>query len=216
MIPSRKARPRLRTAFLAALTTALPAILSCSAVSQLLATPTPTATPTPLPTPTPTPVPLADRDLSEVVLRQSDLPDEFSEAARLEGAVEMDEIFPGSPAVHENLVNGYHVGFATDDYSRNVICNVFVYGDEASAREAYRAILSDSSGEALDAPDIGAESGGTQTVLTLGEQKIHATLVVWRYREAVAAVSLVSFRAEPTGDVLDYARLVQARLEGEE
>ena len=166
-----------------------------------------------------TPVPLADRDLSMIALRQSDLPSVFANSdpslSDLEGRFEQDL------EVHNKVIDSYGVFYLAASTPHSLDNLVVVYEDEAQAMKAFQAMASSMSGttstEELEIPQVGTESRGvcgTSFVPDLGVT-IHHTQILWRYEEAVAFVTILGPSRPSVSQMVQLAQLVQTRLESE-
>jgi hypothetical protein len=199
--------------------------LSCSVVSSLLATSTPTATftpsptatltPTPTATFTPTPIPLANRDLSQMVLRSSDVPSNYSGVVIYDGVEETNDVYSRTVELHSNLVDGYYAGFNTADWVYLIQSGVFVYDNEENSQKAYRALIFTYGGQSVVTPVIGSESTAFSGNWTDANGYIYYySEVIWRYKEAVAFLYISGPYKPLDSELVRLTQLMQARIEG--
>ena len=196
-------------------------VLSCTTVKQAIwpptqtSTPTSTSTPTPTPTNTPTPtrIPLAERDLRDIALQKSDLPDP-------EGFVEFDipdiqdlaEDMDGSAAspLMQNVVKGYASFFNSIDGSAMFANLILVYQDVESAETAFEEYIDGlSSGEEIDLPLIGDVSIG----VTVSSSRMTSFVIAWRYEEAFLELDYVGEDDIDIEEMIRMAQAIQSRLE---
>ena len=158
----------------------------------------------------PTRAPLSERDPSLLALQLAELPDEVS----VTEIVNMDESYTDQPDVHAGLVQGYQVSHRTDDWSRAFYNGVFVYGDAAQAKKAYRAILLQTGEEPVVVSEIGTEAAAISREDDTDAGTLHMKMVVWRYDNAAAFLLEATYRSPPPLDELvRLCQLVQSRLE---
>jgi hypothetical protein len=182
---------------------AIISLSSCTAAEQLLGGPTP--------------IPLAQRDLSLVVLRKSDLASEFASNPGKEGADAVEGIFENSPEVHTNLVAAHQSFFLRSAYPvLSFTSGVFVYESEEHAKQALASILLQDNGEAVEVPRIGSESAAYKDTSMLQDLPLYESFMTWQYREAVAFVGSFGMVETATDEMVRLARIMQARLEGAE
>jgi hypothetical protein len=194
-------------------------MLSCSTVQEAIwpptATPTPTATSTPTPTPTPTPtrIPLVERELRDIALKKSDLPDP-------EGFFEVDipdleqlvkELADsGEAPTTENLEKGFLCYFTSKDGDAIFLNFLLVYEDEGYAKTAFQSYIETLDPEdALDLPTIGDETSG----MGMSSSDTTGYAVAWRYREAMIMLAYVGEDDIGVEDMVHMAQAVQSRLE---
>jgi hypothetical protein len=173
------------------------------------ATATPTATNTPTLTPTSTRLPLAERDLKDLALQASDLPDGFMEVdlPNLETLFEQME----DELKMESLKN-LEVGFAClfSSKENEAYANlIFILSDTGYAEIAYDEYVDQANGDEMDVPLIGEESTGFNT----SNGSLTGYLIVWRYQEAVVALSYSGESEKDVEEVLRLAEVVQSRIE---
>jgi hypothetical protein len=200
-------------------------LLSCASIQELISpsTPTPTATSTPTKTPTPTitpsptaaltPMPLADRDLKDIALQASDLPDGFIEVdiPNYEVLLEtMEDDFDS--AVTENLEKAFICMFSSPD-DQMYLNMVLVFQDSAYAQVAYDELVyeSGSENEEVDVPLIGEESAGFDQ----SDSSYAGYFIVWHYREAVLVLFYYGNDSVEMDEIIQLAETIQSRIEGQ-
>ncbi len=192
-------------------------LFSCTSIRDVISpqTPTPTATPTatptktPNPTPTATRIPLEDRNLKEIALQASDLPEGFMEIdlPNLETLFEQmaDEL---GTAAYENLETGFACLFGSQD--NQAYANfVLVFSDADYAKVGYDEFIEQSSGDEMDVPLIGEESAGFDQT----NSSTTGYLVVWRYQEAILALTYAGEDDVDAEEIIRLAKVIQTRLE---
>jgi hypothetical protein len=159
----------------------------------------------------PTATPLAERDLSQVTLRQADLPPGFEQV--IEG--NPDELFPEISSVHVGVVNARSMILKTGDDRRVFSNGVLVYDTEEHASQAYQAIIAQTNGETLTVEPIGEETFALYTTVSsdLLLNTIHLAMIMWRTGPAVVILSSADSDSPPDANQMpDLAALIQSRL----
>ena len=159
----------------------------------------------------PTAIPLAERDLSQVTLRQADLPSGFEQV--IEG--NPDELFPEIAPVHVGVVNSRTMILKTGDDRRVFSNGVLVYDTEEHASQAYQAIIAQTKGETLTVEPIGEETFALYTTVSsdLLLNTIHLAMIMWRTGPAVVILSSADSDSPPDANQMpDLAALIQSRL----
>ncbi|MBN1440189.1 MAG: hypothetical protein JW929_12345 [Anaerolineales bacterium] len=191
-------------------------LLSCTTINQMLfpptPTPTPTATPTPTPTNTPSPTPqsLADLNLAEIALQESDLPSGFEKNVIPDiGEALAESIGGAGDVITEDLVKDYAVLYmhGQDQFFLNAI---LVYSDSAQASTVYSFFAARVlTGSAVDIPAIGELSIAGKYY----DSGVYSYSVFWLYREAVFELDYVGVADVSIDGLVHLAQIIQGRVE---
>jgi hypothetical protein len=161
----------------------------------------------------PSGVPLAERDLSAVVLKSSELPagSSFTPGDTLAGPAQFEgQIFVDYPDVHTGLVNAYYVSFHTGNWERGYVNGIMVYDSLAQAQKAYNVVLGSATGDKVDSSQIGDES-----IVMRNDSGLLSIMILWRYKEAVTYLTIFHIDNAPlpaTNNVTALAQAIQDRL----
>ncbi len=188
-------------------------ILSCATIKEAVwpptQTPTPTATPTP--TRTPTRIPLAERNLKEIVLQKSEVPEGFLEVDIPDAGQALEKADVATArALKDNLETGFLSMFSSNERSAVYANLILVYKDSALARNAflaYREVITEK--EVVDIPLIGEES----LAVTISDSGLIGYVVGWRYQEAILELDYVGKADIGIDEMIRLARLIESRLE---
>jgi hypothetical protein len=196
-------------------------VLGCSSIQGLISpstptptptqtfTPKPTSTPTATPTETPIPVPLAERDLSDIALQASDLPEGFLEFDLPNIELLLDQMEDDLGAVAENVEKGFICLFSSED--DQIFTNlILVFSDSSYARVAFDEMIAETDGDEVDIPLIGEESVG----LDDSDDYNISYIVAWRFHEALVALVYSGGDDIDMDEVVRLAEVIQSRMEG--
>ena len=194
-------------------------VLSCSTVQEAFWPPTPTPTPTatatstPTPTPTPTRIPLVERDLRDIALQKSDLPDPegFFETDFPDIELLADELGDSDDILMlEKVEKGFMCYFSSTADDAMYMNFLLIYQNEGDAKTAFDALFGTAEGiPELDHPPIGEDGFG----LNMVDSSSAGYAIVWRYREAMVLLGYDGEDDIGVEEMIRMAEAIQARLE---
>lgn len=128
--------------------------------------------------------PLAERDLSQIALQTSDLPNEsLTTHVQTNPKLTWTELGDG-------LTTQYNVMHSEEGSGASILTEIYVYEDVEHAGQALAFLVINLPGEDVEIATIGDESHASRDAnYILG---VNVVVIVWRHKEAV--VRLMQFR----------------------
>jgi hypothetical protein len=162
----------------------------------------------------------AQKDLTKVALQASDLPRGYALVSELTTLTDMKQVFLANIAVDSNLLAGCDVAYAlgsSDAGLQRAFDNaIFVYADQAQARQAFQSLSTSFAATRLDFPALGSESVAShQEVPALGNPNVltYKESVVWR-QDSVVVLLYTQGGEAATQQLGTLAQAIQGRILG--